>query len=137
MIARVVTCPLEAEEQEKFFEWVELAKNRHTELETIYSSANGEVRPRKYNKKTGSWYCPSGKRLKKQGARRGIPDVHLPVSRGGFASLFLELKRVRGGRLSTDQVVVIRDLRKHGNKVVVCKGCDAAIAATMQYLSLS
>ncbi|MCV4697551.1 VRR-NUC domain-containing protein, partial [Escherichia coli] len=51
--------------------------------------------------------------LKAQGLRPGVPDYHLPVARGGYLSLYLELK-VDKNRTSPEQKAMIRDLRAEG-----------------------
>lgn len=33
----------------------------------------------------------------------GVPDIFLPAPRGGYAGLFIEMKRRKNGRVSIDQ----------------------------------
>lgn len=48
-----------------------------------------------------------------EGAKKGWPDITLPVPRGGFNGLFLELKR-KGNKPSNEQVDLLNALKKHG-----------------------
>ena len=37
-----------------------------------------------------------GRQLKLQGVKSGVPDLHLPVARGEYLSLYIELKAEKG-----------------------------------------
>lgn len=85
-------------------------------------------------------------RLKQQGVRAGVPDMCLPVARGGFLSLWLELKRPasttgkgvkrRIGKTSEDQDSFIAKLRAQGHAVVTAYSYDDARTAIVDYLAL-
>ena len=51
----------------------------------------------------------------------GMPDLHIPIPRGGYASLYIEMKDANKGRLSENQKEMIPRLQSYGNKVVVCR----------------
>lgn len=75
--------------------------------------------------------------MRKEGVRSGVPDVHLPVARGGYHSLYIELKREYGGKAPTDeQVEWAKKLILYGNRVVVAHGFDEARAAIEEYLAM-
>lgn len=78
-----------------------------------------------------------GAKRRAAGRRPGVPDLHLPVPRGGFASCYVELKRRTGGRVSPAQDAWHAKLRAHGHRVVVCRGADEAWAAITQYLGIA
>jgi len=70
-----------------------------------------------------------------QGLRKGVPDLMLPVpSKNGHHGLFIELKVVRGGKVSKEQQRWIERLNEQGYMAVVCKGCDEAIKTIKEYL---
>ena len=60
-------------------------------------------------------------KLKAEGVSRGVPDLFVPE-----CNLWVEMKRVKGGRLSPEQRDWIEYLRKVGNTVLVCHGAEDA-----------
>ncbi|MBB4863332.1 hypothetical protein HNP46_002179 [Pseudomonas nitritireducens] len=87
--------------------------------------------------------CPNGgqrnavvaAKLKAEGVRAGYPDLNLLTPRHGFAGLFIELKRERGGALQSDQADWLDWLNEQGFMAVVCKGFEAAKEAITNYLA--
>lgn len=73
--------------------------------------------------------------LKKAGLKRGIPDLHLPVARGQYNSLYIEMKRP-GEKETTDQRWWIEQLNAHGNFAEVCHGYESAIRVIEWYMGL-
>ena len=119
----MLNCPKESYEQTTLFEWIEYNKIRYPELGLCYAIPNGGSRNRieAYN-------------LKRQGVRPGVPDICLPVPRGGYGALYIELKRQQGGRVSEEQRAWIDALNRAGNKAVVCKGFEEAKKQIEEYL---
>ena len=115
--------PLEEDDQRLLFEWAEWATCSNPELALLYHIPNEGKRSKLV-----------GYRLQAQGMRRGVPDICLPVPRGGYGALYVELKRRKGGRVSEEQRVWIDALNRAGNKAVICKGFDEAKAAIEEYL---
>jgi len=76
------------------------------------------------------------RKLKAEGVKKGIPDLHLPVARGRYNSLYIELKTQKG-RLTADQAEVIALLEEENNKVVVAYGHEQAEKAIVKYLTLN
>lgn len=75
-----------------------------------------------------------GKQLKSVGVRAGFPDYFLPISRGNFHGLFIELKR-DGQRLpSIIQADWLQKLREQGYDAHVAYGADNAIRIVREYL---
>lgn len=64
--------------------------------------------------------------LKRLGMKPGVPDIFLPVARGGYHGLFIEMKRRIGGRLSPEQKDWQVALLEEGYAVAVCKGFEDA-----------
>lgn len=63
----------------------------------------------------------------------GVSDVFLPVARGGFHGLYVELK-VKGGKPSDNQKWWIAETTKQGYLSVVCFGWVEAKEVIEGYL---
>ena len=61
---------------------------------------------------------------KRQGVRRGLPDI---IGVKDTTVFFLELKRKKGGRVSPEQKIWVEQLTACGVAVRVCAGADEAI----------
>lgn len=77
-------------------------------------------------------FLPDWKESK--GAKSGVPDLCLPVARGGNHGLYIELKRQRGGRIGEEQVRWINGLLKQGYAAAICKGWQEAADVIIDYL---
>ena len=73
--------------------------------------------------------------LKSEGVKSGVPDIMLPVARGGYYGLFIEMKRTSGGRVSESQQKFLKTLNDNGYLAVVCKGFEQAQEAILKYLN--
>ena len=113
----------ENDEQALLFEWAGHMTGRHPELALLYSVPNGGYR-----------HIATAVRLKQTGVRAGVPDIFLPVARGGFHGCFVEMKKVTGGRVSIEQKIWLNALAGQGYRAVVCKGWEAAKDEIMNYL---
>lgn len=74
-------------------------------------------------------------KLKEEGATAGIPDMHIPIPKGDYASLYIEMKNGKAGRLSEHQKEMIQRLQAYGNKVVVCRTFDEFKREIEEYLA--
>jgi len=106
------------------FEWARLSEQRYPELKLLYNSPNGGKRDK-----------ITAVILQRTGVKPGVPDICLPVPKGGHGALYIELKRQKGGVLSANQKVWLDRLNQAGNRAVVCKGWEAAREAIEQYLT--
>jgi len=122
----------EADEQAALFRWAEGFKHVYPELALLNGSLNGVRLSR----------TQAGK-AKAAGMKKGYLDISLPVPRGGYHALFIELKikpyRNHKGKMiysypTEEQLWWIEQLNKHGNRAVICKGYDAAKAEILTYL---
>lgn len=113
----------ESQEQQLLFEWAALSAGRWPELALMYHIPNG-----------GSRSKSEAGRFRAEGVKAGVPDICLPVARGGYHGLYIELKRVKGGRVSTAQQGWIAALRDQGYCACVCKGWDDAAHIIKAYL---
>lgn len=73
--------------------------------------------------------------LKQQGVKKGVPDLHLPVARGPYHSLYIEMK-TDVGKPSPEQEWWIRELMQEGNFCEVCHSWECAVRVLEWYLSL-
>lgn len=114
------TVPSEAEEQEKLFAWC-LAKG----IEMVHIP----------NERKCSAFVAG--QLLRQGLRKGFPDNFIPIARGGFHGLFIELKRARKSlsKKSPEQREWVKKLNAAGYKAVFCYGADDAKKVISEYLT--
>lgn len=89
----------------------------------LYAIPNGGLR----SKVTGA-------RMKREGARAGVPDLFLAVPRGNLHGLFIELK-TEGGRIQPSQTKMMSLLSEQGYACCVCLGWDKAKQEIISYLS--
>lgn len=115
--------PTEASEQTALFRWADVASRTHPELQMLFHCPNGGSRdPREAHN------------LRLQGVKPGVPDICLPVPRGSYHGMYIELKRVKGGRLSEDQRAWLDRLNVLGYYAVTCRGWLEAQTAILEYL---
>ena len=111
-------------EQMRVFDWAHWKRARHPELFLLHHIPNG-----------GSRNAAEAAKLKAMGVKAGVPDIHLPVPKGGYNSLWIELK-AEGGRIRPEQREFLQAAAEYGGYCVVCYGADAAIAVLEDYLNL-
>lgn len=115
----------EAQEQEALFRWAAYNEHRYPELRLMFHVPNG-----------GSRNAREAHNLRLQGVKAGVPDIVLPVPRGVYGALYIELKRKKGGKLSAHQAEWIDALNRAGNKAIRCDGFDEAQTAILSYLGI-
>jgi hypothetical protein len=121
---KAITVPTESQEQAALFEWAdEWAAKRFPELKLLHHIPNGGNRP-----------GVTGAILKREGVKPGVPDISLPVARGPYHGLYIELKRTVSGKISKAQQRWLDALTKEGYRAVVCLGFGEAKAAIERYL---
>lgn len=123
--AYAIPAPTESAEQITVFQWAAYAEGTHPELRLLYHIGN----ERKCSPQQGA-------RFKAEGVRKGVPDIVLPVARGGYHGCYIELKRSRGGRLSPEQGEWLDALTAQGYYAVRCNGAEAAIETIRRYLAM-
>jgi len=114
----------EYEAQVAVFEWAALYESKYPDLWFLNGSMMGgtKIEPKLLNK------------LKKAGMKKAKPDINLPVARGGYIGLWIEMKRRGGPGPRQDQIEWLERLGRAGHYPVCCKGSDAAIRIIKQYL---
>jgi len=115
---------LESSEQQALFSWAKLMRPQHPELSLLHSIPNG-----------GKRNVREATRLKKEGALAGVSDIFLPVARGGFHGLYIELK-VKGGKLSDNQKWWIEEVSLQGYMATTCIGWVKASEVIKGYLEM-
>jgi hypothetical protein len=70
-----------------------------------------------------------------EGVKAGVPDLCLPVARGQYHGLYIELKRHRGGRTSDHQSEWLDALSAQGYKAALCYGWEQAAGTIIEYLT--
>ncbi len=114
---------IEDSEQMTLFEWAHLQSGKYPELVLLFHIPNGGKRDAR-----------EAARFKKMGVKPGVPDMFLPVAKGGFNGLFIELK-AKGGRLSDYQTKWLKELSKQEYAACVCFGFEEAKNDLLQYLN--
>lgn len=119
----------EHDEQVAIFRWAQMQEAVCPELRMLYAIPNGGKR----DKITAA-------RLRDEGVKSGVPDICLPVPRGRYHALYIELKRraIKGvqnaGKLTEDQKAWLDGLSEQGNMACVCYGAAEAIKTIKEYL---
>lgn len=70
---------------------------------------------------------------KAAGVKKGVPDLCLPVARGGWHGLYIEMK-APGGRPTQEQLWWLEELMKQGYYAAICCGWEAATMTLSDYL---
>lgn len=115
--------PTETVEQQWLFQWARAEAGKHPELALMYHIPNEGKRSR-----TG------GQRAVAEGLKSGVPDICLPVARGGAHGLYIEMKRQQGSYATKKQREWIEALREQGYRAEVCRGFDEASELILAYL---
>lgn len=113
----------EHQQQKALMEWVHMARGKYPELALLYAIPNGGHR----SKATAG-------RLKAEGVKAGVPDLHLPIARGGFIGLWIEMKSPTG-KPSDSQKAWAKRLTEEGHKVELCRSAQEALNVIVWYLN--
>lgn len=105
--------PSEHEEQVGLVMWF---RNKFPDV-LIYAIPNGDKRS-----------VSVGRRLKKEGVVAGMPDLHVPEW-----NLWIEMKRAKGGSLSSKQKNIIEYLKSIDQTVIVGKGASDASRQIIEF----
>ena len=84
--------PTESAEQIGLFRWAEFQAGAYPELHRLFHIPNG-----------GHRHKATAGRLRAEGVKSGVPDICLPVPRGPYHGLYIEMKRMRGNDTSETQ----------------------------------
>jgi len=112
-VAPVLAVPSEHVEQREFVAWF----RREFPTVRIMAIPNGGWR----SKATAG-------RMKIEGVEAGVPDLFVPAW-----GVWVEMKRQKGGKVSTEQKDWIAYLERSGYTCFVCKGCEAAKEQVLKF----
>ena len=115
----------ELTEQQAVMEWAEYQTGKYPELKLLYHIPN-----------EGKRSVVNGANLKKAGLKKGVPDLCLPVARGGYNALYIEMKKDKRCRPSADQIEWLTALSAEGNFAIVCYSAEKAIETIKWYVNL-
>lgn len=114
----------EASEQEAVIKICKFMENRYPELKLLHHCPNGGKRDK-----------ANAVALKRQGVKAGVPDLHLPVPKGKYASLYIEMK-YGNGRISKEQKEFLEQAAEVGNFTAVCYSQEIALKVIEDYVNL-
>lgn len=115
----------EHDEQVLVMLWAKENEVHWPDLRLLHANPMGGLR----NKTVGAY-------MKAEGARAGVPDLFLPVARGGYHGLFIEMKRANGrpSDVRDSQRDWLFDLQDQGFACNVCYGSGQAENILALYL---
>lgn len=114
---------IEDDHQAALIRWANTQAKAWPELALLLHIPNG-----------GKRNAREGARLKSQGVRAGVPDLCLPVPRGGHHGLWIEMKAPGRHTVSSAQKQWIEALTKQGYAACVCVGWEQARDVIAEYL---
>ena len=112
----------EHQEQVALFQWAELQKCTMPELSLLFSIPNG-----------GHRHKATGAKMKREGVKRGVPDIFLAVARGKHFGLFIEMKFGKN-KPTPEQKTWLIELTWQGYTTEVCNGFEEAKQVIEKYL---
>lgn len=118
----------EHDEQVRVIDWCFTHTAAVPELDLIFAIPNGAMLG------GGKVGAIRANRLKAEGLRPGVCDLFLPVARGGYHGMFIEMKTLTGS-LSENQEQFIERVTEQGYFAPVCFGADEAIENIEWYLN--
>lgn len=113
-----VNVPTEDEEQKALVQWLRLNDI------LFYHIPNGGYRSKS-----------EAARFQALGVQAGVPDICIPMPQKGYAGLYIELKRRKGGKLSDAQKRWLILLESCNYLAVVAYGWDEARNYVEEYLN--
>lgn len=119
--------PLNPEEvqQKQVFDWAAMvSRQMYPELRWLHHIPNGGKRGK-----------VEAAILKMIGVKRGVSDISLPVPRGGYNGLYIEMKAA-GGKKDPEQKEFISFVKAQGYYADFCWSGDEAIALIEAYIKL-
>lgn len=124
---KVLKVPVATEDQVQIsiMQWALLQKHNGQPLSSyiVHIPNGGDIGAKK------------GAKLRKMGVKKGYPDLVIDIARGGYHGLRIELKRLKGGTVSSDQKDRQQMLRDEGYCAEVCKGFGETTKLIKRYLA--
>ena len=128
--AAIAYIPTEDDEQAALFYYLDSQTGKYPDLALAYHVPNGAN------------YGPNPKlrviqatRMRRIGLKKGVPDVVIPIARGGYHGLYIEMKRTKqGSEWTEEQKWYAMALTRQGYKTELCYGATPAIKAVADYM---
>ena len=112
-------------EQALFIQWCNHHEDIYPDLHYLHHIPNGGKRdPREAGK------------LKQMGVKRGVPDLSLPVPKGRYIGLYIEMK-YKDNVPTKEQADWLNALTQTGHYCCICYSAAGAVKITEEYLNLS
>ena len=112
----------EHHEQAALIDWCRWQRKKYPETEFLFAIPNGGLR----HKRTAV-------KLKREGVKAGVSDLFLPVPKGEFHGLWIEMKSKKG-RPTKAQKKWLKDMKELGYQTAICYGAEEAIEVLKEYL---
>ena len=113
----------ESNQQIKLFQWVRLHEKKYPQLQALYAIPNG-----------GQRNITTAARLKREGTKAGVWDIHLPIANKHFIGLWIEMKF--GKNKLTPSQEHFKSLLAPSHRFVVCYTWEEAKEALLDYLGI-
>jgi hypothetical protein len=115
----------EHDEQVALFQWAATALKMMPEVGLLHAIPNG-----------GHRHPAVAKRLKAEGVKRGVPDLCLPIPRGPYHGMYIEMKAGEN-KPTAEQLAWFSALSALGYYTALCYSAERAIEEITFYLGLS
>lgn len=115
----------EHNEQVALFHWAKLTQTQIPELAWLYAIPNG-----------GKRHIRVAQKLKAEGVKPGVWDIDLPIPRGKYNGLKIEMKWGRN-KLTENQVKWGKFYRQTGFRTAVCYSWMEAKYVILDYLGVN
>lgn len=116
----------ESMEQQKLFDWINIAMltKEYRSLKLMYHIPN-----------EGKRTAYTGNKMKREGLVSGVADICLPVPKGYYHGLYIEMKYNKN-KLTESQKNFLRGVREQGYATAVCYSADEAVNKIKHYYQL-
>lgn len=109
--------------QSSFFKWVDIMSKTDERYLNIWAVPNG-----------ARTNIITAVKLKREGLRKGVPDVTIAVPTKTRPGAFIEFKKI-GGPVALEQRLILERLGRMGYAVIVCRSTEQGIEFVKEYLS--
>ncbi|HET8550928.1 MAG TPA: VRR-NUC domain-containing protein [Gammaproteobacteria bacterium] len=123
----------ESHAQRALFRWIRKQGNLLPGLEHAFAIPNGAYLQGDKLQRAKRWG-----QLKAEGAQEGVSDIFVPVPRGQFHGLWIEMKAAKphDAAVTPAQWGWIAAMRTQGYEAVLCRGEREAMAAILDYYNM-
>jgi hypothetical protein len=111
-------------EQIHVIQWAGYRTDEFPELKWLHHVPNGGSRDKR-----------EAVKLKWMGVKSGVSDLHLPIPKGEYIGLWIEMKYANG-RVQESQKEFLADMEEVGHFVATCYSADEAITTISAYCKL-